>query len=310
MLMLGAGIVLRDEMRQRGEGAVFMNGFLDWREIEKQNDWGLREQSDAMAEMWNEGSQLWDERWKSESDFTKRQADALVISPEKSVLDVGCGTGPLTVYIAPRVKKIIAFDGGHNMLARLARNCEEAHITNVECLCGNWYTMEPGKDIPVCDVAITRWSPAQGDILKFSKCAKEYCWSLSTCEPEFAEGGFQPGSHFWCRSTTDDALNTTPRPCGRKFGLNVHFNLLYDHGANPTLNYVIDEKESFASTKDELVEKVLGGEMLEHIKQTGDYRALDMIGRDITQEEDGTWRHYRKQIIAVMGWDPREICYE
>lgn len=286
-----------------------MNGFLDWREIELQNDWGLREKSDAMAMRWDEGAQMWDDRWKNEAEFTKLQADALDLSADDTVLDVGCGTGPLTVYIAPRVKKVIAFDFGKAMLKKLMDNCREKGISNVECLQGNWYEMEPGRDIPICDVAITRWSPAHGDILKFSRCARKWCWSVSTCEPHFTKNGHQQAGQYWCRSTEDESLNTTPRPCGRKYGLNVHFNLLYDHGANPSIKYLVDEKETIAASKEELLGVILGKQPSYAGVTKAMQNAERMVLQNVEQLDDGTWRHYRKHTVAIMGWNPHELIY-
>lgn len=278
-----------------------MNGWLDWREIEKQNDWGLREQTDAMGEMWDEGSQMWDRRWKGEEEFTKRQADALELLPSDTVLDIGCGTGPLTINVAPRVRKVIAQDYGHEMLALLRQNAQERGLTNVETLQGNWHTMEPGVDLPICDVAITRWSPAQGNILKFSRCATRRCYSLSTCAPRFEKDGFSTGG-FWCRSTTDDRQNRTPRPCARKYGFNVHFNLLYDHGANPTINYVEQRTDTRGATREELLEKL-------HAERVpADMR--ERLERGARQEEDGTWVFTRRMVMTVMGWDPRDVQYD
>ena len=170
-----------------------MNGWMDWRAIEMQNDWGVREKTDAMGEMWNKDAGMWDIRWKNEEEFTRRQADALDLLPTDTVLDIGCGTGPLTMHIAPRVKKIIAQDYGSAMLELVRKNAVERRLDNVETLQGNWHDMEPGRDMPICDVAVARWSPAQGNILKMSRCARRYCYSLSTCSPSFAQNGFSTG---------------------------------------------------------------------------------------------------------------------
>ena len=294
-----------------------MNGWLDWREIEKHNDWGAREKTDDMGRRWDRDAQMWDARWKSEEAFTKRQADALALLPTDTVLDIGCGTGPLTMNIASRVRKVIAQDFGEEMLALVRSNAAARGLANVETLQGNWHTMEPGVDLPVCDVAITRWSPAQGNILKMSRCATRYCYSLSTCAPFFSEDGEERGG-FWCRSTVDESMNRTPRPCARKYGFNVHFNLLYDHGANPTINYVTDEQVEQAATKDELIERLTsrhdesrkreGFAPTRPLASTADReRAERMLLRNVRQEEDGTWTYRRSMSIVVMGWDPREI---
>ena len=284
-----------------------MNGFLDWREIELQGDWGVREKSHEMGEWWDRDARGWDDRWKHDLEFTERMADALAFEPDDTVLDVCCGTGPLTVFVAPRVKKLIAFDYGEHMLELLRANCEERGIANVETLQGSWYDLEPGEGLPVCDVAITRWSPAQGDILKFSRCASRWCWSIMSVDERFEPGG-ESLRGFWCRSTTDDSLNYTPRPCGRKYGFNIHFNLLYDNGANPSITYLTDERRTEAATREELFAKILG-RPLDELEEGARSGAEHRIGRDITRTPDGLWVHCRKQTIAIMGWNPNEIQY-
>ena len=299
-----------------------MNGWLDWRELELQNDWGLREKTDAMGEVWNKGAQMWDSRWKHDLEFTRRQADAIDVLPEDTVLDVGCGTGPLAMYVAPRVRELIAFDYGRDMLATLEENARERGLTNVRTLQGNWYSMEPGRELPVCDVAITRWSPAQGDILKFSRCARRRCYSLGSVTPDFAKGGFTQ-SGFWCRSTVDESLNTTPRPCGRKYGFNIHFNLLYDAGANPEVKYLVDARTVHGASKAEVLEKVFGpmkggrpGRASTEAdkgaapdRQPRPHQGPTPFDRDIVQNPDGSWTFNYKHTMVVMSWDPNEVRF-
>lgn len=295
-----------------------MNGWLDWRALELQNDWGLREKSDAMGDLWDKGAPMWDSRWKHDLEFTKRQADALELLPEDTVLDVCCGTGPLAMHVAPRVKEVVAFDYGKDMLATLEANARERGLSNVRTLQGNWYSMEPGSDIPVCDVAITRWSPAQGDILKFSRCARRRCYSIGSVTPDFAEGGFVQ-SGYWCRSTVDEGLNTTPRPCGRKFGHNIHFNLLYDHGANPAVSYVVDERTVCGSSKEDVLAQVFGpmkggrpnrgGGDDGPTHRPGGPRGASPFDRDIVQNPDGSWTFNYKHTIVIMAWDPNEVVF-
>lgn len=285
-----------------------MNGFLDWRQIELQNDWGVREKTDAMGEMWDRGASMWDARWKGEEEFTRRQAAAFDLLPGDTVLDVGCGTGPLTMNVAPRVKRVVAMDYGRDMLALLRDNARARGLDNVETLQGNWYTMEPGEQIPVCDVAITRWSPAHGDILKFSRCAARWCYSIESVTPEFEKDGHSTGG-YWCRSTVDESLNTTPRPCGRKYGFNVHFNLLYDHGANPTVNYVSDERVETAATLEELAAKVFGAAQPPNGAAGAARDPHGLFARCTTRNGDGSYTFRRRHTVAVMGWDPNEVAY-
>ena len=283
-----------------------MNGWIDWREIEQQNDWGVREKTDAMGEMWDKDASTWDSRWKNEEDFTRRQAEALGVLSTDTVLDIGCGTGPLTMHVAPRVKRIIAQDYGADMLDLVRENARVRGLHNVDTLKGNWHDMEPGKDLPICDVAIARWSPAQGNILKMSRCATRYCYSLSSCARSFDKGGASTGG-FWCRSTTDRTLNTSPRPCARKYGFNVHFNLLYDHGANPTVSYVQNEHKAHADTRDELIEAIMARFRHPGRKTKGVQEVPPFVERGIMQDEDGRWSFSDVSTIAILGWDPNDV---
>ena len=62
--------------------------WMDWRELEKHNDWGVRDKDDASAALWNGGAEQWEKRSAQELDFAQRQVDALDrITPETTVLD-------------------------------------------------------------------------------------------------------------------------------------------------------------------------------------------------------------------------------
>ncbi len=286
-----------------------MNGWIDWRAIERQNDWGLRETSDAMCALWDEDAEMWDKRWKAEECFTQRQALAMDVLPSDSVIDIGCGAGPLALFVAPRVQELVAFDCGEQMLAILRDNAHARGISNIQTIQGNWYEAEPGRDFPVCDVAITRWSPAQGDILKFSRCARRYCYSVSSCAPAFEKDGFSRAG-YWCRSTVDETMNRTPRPCARKYGFNVHFNLLYDAGANPVINYIEEGFELIGDSKEAVFAQLAERFSAEdESSDTGRPTCLPFENK-IMQRSDGTWYLNHRHRIVIMGWDPREITYE
>ena len=113
-----------------------MNGWLNWREIEKNNDWGVRDKDDATAQMWDKGAAGWEDRAVREEDFNRRQVEALALDKDDSVLDVCCGPGPLTRWIAPRVKAVTAFDFSENMLAYVKEKAQRYALNNVSYLQG------------------------------------------------------------------------------------------------------------------------------------------------------------------------------
>ena len=275
--------------------------WLDWRELEKHNDWGVRDKDDATAAMWNEGADMWEKRSSEELKFAEKQVKALDITKEDKVLDVCCGTGPLTINLCRKAAWVTAFDFNENMLGHVRKKAERNSIANISYLQGNFNTMEPGVDFEPADIAVTRHSPAQGNILRYSRFAKKYCYSLALVyrnDDDFPMPGRKGGR--WCRSANGKD-NTAERPDGRKYGLNITFNLLYESGANPEIFYVDDEKTVMGATIEELAKNYFPPaqtlEILEyiekHAEKTGEGYAMKKI-----------------QTMSIMGWDPSEIDWD
>ena len=282
-----------------------MNGWLNWREIEKNNDWGIRDKDDATAAMWGKGAAGWEERTRREDDFNRRQVEAMELLPTDRVLDVCCGTGPLTRWIAPKVKQVTACDFSESMLDFVRAKAAEFSLDNVDYLQGNFYTLEPGQDAPLFDVAVTRHSPAQGDILRFSRWATRRCYSLmAVYQPQENRPG---RTSLFIKSAAENngRLNCSTRPDGRLYGVNVHFNLLYDMGADPELRYVTEELH------------LTGSDPLDVYRQTQKNRPFteeefqwwrERAG-DRLSEDGGVWSFVNVQKMAVLSWDPSQIRY-
>ena len=277
--------------------------WLDWRELEKHNDWGVRDKDDAAAALWNDGAEQWEKRSAGEVGFAQKQVDALErITGETTVLDVCCGTGPLTLPLAKKARQVTAFDFNEKMLDFVRRKAAEAGADNIDYLRGNFNTIVPGEDFQPAEIAVTRHSPAQGNILKFSRFATKYCYSLAlAADPrdDFPLPG-RKGSGRWLRSA-DESRNTSPRPDGRKYGLNIHFNLLYEAGANPEVKYVTDVRKLTAPTKEALAEAIF--------PVSGDTEILRWVERHARPAPEG-WELLRPQTMAVIGWDPSEIRWD
>ena len=276
--------------------------WLDWRELEKHNDWGVRDKDDATAAMWNDGADMWEARSRQELKFAQDQVNALDhITKDTTVLDVCCGTGPLTISLCQKAKHVTAFDFNEKMLDYVRQKTKDAGLENVDFLQGNFNTITAGVDFSPADVVVTRHSPAQGNILKFSTFASKYCYSLALAVPakdSIPLPGRKGGR--WLKSSNENE-NTQVRPDGRKYGLNITFNLLYEAGANPEIHYVTDRKTFTAQSPDELAKLVFpAGHNLEMIEYLSIHAA---------KTESGLC-YERIQTMAVMGWDPREIQWD
>ena len=85
--------------------------------------------------IWDKQAPGYDRRnlkvYKNSYDLSIQRARA-VLSPDKEVLEVGCGTGIISLGIAPWVKSVVATDISPQMIAVAKSKAESLSITNVE----------------------------------------------------------------------------------------------------------------------------------------------------------------------------------
>jgi 2-polyprenyl-3-methyl-5-hydroxy-6-metoxy-1,4-benzoquinol methylase len=80
----------------------------------------------------------WDEnpaRVKLAADVAAAVARQTPLNPEMNVLDFGCGTGLLTLRLAPLVRSVAGVDSSQGMLDVLAAKVANGNVTNVKTLC-------------------------------------------------------------------------------------------------------------------------------------------------------------------------------
>jgi 2-polyprenyl-3-methyl-5-hydroxy-6-metoxy-1,4-benzoquinol methylase len=79
----------------------------------------------------------WDEhpaRMQLASDVAAAITRQVILTTDMDVLDFGCGTGLLTLQLAPRVKSITGVDSSRGMLNVLAAKVAKQNLTNVRTL--------------------------------------------------------------------------------------------------------------------------------------------------------------------------------
>ena len=278
-----------------------MTPWLNWREIERMNAWGVRKKDDEEALSWDKSAAQWRERTRHEGNAGERQVALMSrLGPEDTVLDVGCGVGALTLPAARRVKTVYALDSSPQSLDFLMEEAKSQGIGNIVPLCGNWYGMKAGVDYPVCDIAMGRHAPFQNNILGFCAAATKYCYSLWNVAPLTEEDYHRNEGVLADRRVNPNRVYNEPN--GRLFGFNVHFNLLYDAGANPEVLYDTEVKEYTAATEEELFGQVFPGMPFSRLPEPMDRE----LRREMKQTENG-WFLRQVRRVSILGWDPGEI---
>ena len=93
----------------------------------------------------------WDRLWsrddRLEYDRIGWILDRLEISPEDSVLDIGCGPGRLALPLAGRANRVTALDQSSVAVERLYKEINRQAMTNITGRVDNWMDLIVGLDI-------------------------------------------------------------------------------------------------------------------------------------------------------------------
>jgi SAM-dependent methyltransferase len=163
-----------------------MAGIINWNELWKTMRSGHQRRGDRgedMGSRWDKRAKKFNESVMQHTERTERQIAKLELKPEYTVLDVGAGTGRLTIPIAKQVKSVTAVDPSKGMLACLQENVEREGITNVTSINKRWEDVELGVDIEPHDVVIACHSLGMLDIQealrKMDAASKRYVYIIN-----------------------------------------------------------------------------------------------------------------------------------
>ncbi len=282
---------------------------MDWKELEQNSGWAMSK-SDEAAHQWDKAADGWQKRIDFEKSFTQAQVDACTrVNRNTTVLDACCGTGRVTLPLAEKAKHVYAIDAGEHMLEHCRRNVEALGLDNVTVQhIDNWHTCTPGVEIPIADIAIAVISPAQADILKFSKCAAQYCYFLS-----FTKDAYRFVMADLFRGVNEEWEKRPKPPAGpngkpvNPVNLNIQFNILYDCGVFPEVTYADGAWEHTAATREEVYDYLRS---LGHVDADKEERFRANCDKRMAQTEAGLWRYAYESQMYVLGWDPNQIDWD
>ena len=122
-------------------------------------DWN-RLWNEALEKLPKKNSRSWDnvapkfKKTKGKNDYSKKILEKIKLEPEDTVLDIGCGSGNITIPLARKAKKVTALDISRKMLQLLEENAAENDLSNIDPLNRRLEDVLLNRDIEPHDVVI------------------------------------------------------------------------------------------------------------------------------------------------------------
>lgn len=215
-------------------------------------------------------SKVWDARAQQMSADARigQYGQALIakmdLSDCQTLLDVGCGTGTISVELSKRLSHVHGLDFSAQMLA-CTQSLAQAHArTNVTCQLKSW--TDDWGDVPVCDVVLASRSTAVMDmeqaLLKLQSKARKRVYLTSLVGGRFADARL-------LNIIGRQKVESLPSPL-------YIINILGQMGRQPTLDYIpAASRYCGASDEQAFINLVING--LGALSQSEEIRLLDWM---------------------------------
>jgi SAM-dependent methyltransferase len=228
------------------------------------------------------------ERLDGDNDYTSDLLSRMRLSPECSVLDIGCGAGAVTIPLAQRVGKVTALDFSPMALEVLKEKAAATGLNNITAHNQDFSALHVGKNLNIHDVVLASRSLPMGSLkeslLKMNAAARNYCYLT------WVVGGNDITEELCAIA----ALEYHPFP-----EYIIILNLLYSLGINANLEiFTVSGTRKFSSL-DEAINRSFKGYEIES-KEV--YRRLVEHLKTRLTNDNGCYRHEFKSKWALIWW--------
>ncbi|WP_424354826.1 class I SAM-dependent methyltransferase [Methanobacterium sp. MBAC-LM] len=213
----------------------------DWNEL-----W-----NDALGKLPKKNSRSWDnvapkfKKNKGKNDYSRRLLEKIKLEPEDTVLDIGCGSGNITIPLAREAKKVTGVDISKKMLHLLEKDAFENGLNNITPLNRRLEDVLLNKDIEPHDVVVASRSlngvyNIKQILEEINKIAKKYVYIT-----------------LWGANNVK-FQNEISKIIGREFHQHptyiYAYNMLYELGIYANIEILKYDNSSYYSSVDEAIE--------------------------------------------------------
>jgi ubiquinone/menaquinone biosynthesis C-methylase UbiE len=142
-----------------------MTGIINWTQLRHAMLLSTHRIDFCSVAYWDKQAKTFNENTVQMEDLTQKQLNRLILSPECTVLDVGAGTGRITIPLAKYAKHVTALEPSANMMALLKANVQKENIKNIQCLHTSIEDVD-ATDIETHDIVLSSFSLLMVDVGK------------------------------------------------------------------------------------------------------------------------------------------------
>ena len=131
-----------------------------WKEQGKDSPWNDKH---SRKELWEKQAYSFNKRIvrvksgtdeTDKDDYISMMLQRIIVKPDFSVLDIGCGPGTLTIPLAKKAKCVTALDISSNMLKYVRENAEAENLSNINYVNSDWEDAVADVRIGMHDVVV------------------------------------------------------------------------------------------------------------------------------------------------------------
>ncbi len=231
-------------------------------------------------------------KWMDVDDYPALLLEKIRIDPGWSALDIGCGTGAISIPVAKKAGRVTAMDISSEMLRILCEDARREGLSNISCVRCSWDDMIMGKDFEPHDVVIASRSiggtPDMWKTLeKVDSSALRYVYIT-------AWGGGERGHN--------KGINTVlGRPRADTPDYVYLFNILHKMGIRANIEHLECHSRLIYDSIDDAVEsstRDLGPLSVEETRKVRDF-----LNRSLVKNNDGTVEvPDNKPVWSLLWW--------
>jgi FkbM family methyltransferase len=222
------------------------------------------------------------------NELTQKQLDLLQFSPQHSVLEVGGGTGRITMPVAKRAKQVTVVEPSMSMLTLLKENAQKQNVTNITTINKSWEDTKIGVDVPVHDIVFASFSlfmnDTQNALKKLDAAAKKQVY-LFTLASKWMDEDIQQIAYG----------QTSPIEMADYIYI---YNILYDLGIIANITTCVYEYNCCYSSFNDAVSKFIE---YYNVPSRRANQAKEYLQRELVEENGKLWLK-RNQTMALLSW--------